>query len=477
MTRRSEGRGNLIALFLFFLVAIGWSSLPFFRPGLLSGETFLFHDNSYALFTADQLLAGKLLFRDVFYQYGAATAYVHAGWAALFGNTILSYWHLAQLLTCIGAIQLWILLRRSLSPWQALAFGTIVLFPSFLVPGGSVGGLGASVYVGLERICLLSIALIWRPPASRTFAAALGIGLLLGTMQLIKFGGAFVAGGSLVVIDLLALSYGGGEAKRWFHWLKISLATLLGFVAVEGSFCALLYLLLPAPLASEVLWPSWMVQNYAAYSHKSVAFLHWFNLNYFLGAQLPPVAAAMIGLAFIGRLLFKRGAIQQEERASVLFLAGPALFLLIFFALALMVYLPHMWVAMPYAWMILLPAAFFLREKTLALLWIFLLACVPAFLLSVKDLIHVPKTDALREVHLANDTLWLSAETENRVTQLRHVLERLRQERGDAGPADARHSWISDGLRVPSFSWVSSRHPSCLVHVGLCPAARGRKRF
>src|SRR6478736_1762112 len=83
-------------LLLFLLIAIGWTCVPFFKPGLLNGETFLFHDNSYSLFTAEQLLKGKILFRDVFFQYGALTAYVHAGWAALFGDTIFSFWHLAQ---------------------------------------------------------------------------------------------------------------------------------------------------------------------------------------------------------------------------------------------------------------------------------------------------------------------------------------------------------------------------------------------
>jgi hypothetical protein len=467
---RMAARESLAGLLLFLLIAIGWSSAPFFRPGLLSGETFLFHDNSYALFTADQLLEGKLLFRDVFYQYGVLTAYLHAGWAALFGNTILSYWRLAQLLTCVGVIQMWAFLRRSHPTWQALAFGIIVLFPYFLVPGGSAGGLNASVYIGLERICLLSIALAWRPPASRTFASAMLMGVLLGAMQWIKFGGAFVAGTSLLALDVLALSFASGETKRWLRWVKISYVTLLGFLVVEGTLTALVYFSLPAQLASEVLLPSWMVQNYDAYRHKSVPLLHWFSLNYFLGMQMPVVAATLAGMAFTGRLLVIRRVVTRGEQSSFLHLAGPPLFFVIFFPFALMVYLPHMWVAVPYVWMILLPAAFFLRQAPLLFRGVFLAACFPAFLLSVKGLVYPPKANQLREVHLAKDTLWLLPETEDRLTKLQRVLELLQEERGDATlgppailgfpmgsgfhhflgyPAATRHAWFMSGFVRP----------------------------
>ena len=466
---RVGGWQSLIGLLLFLLIAIGWSSAPFFRPATLSGQAFLFSDHSYALFAADQLLDGKLLFRDVFYQYGALTAYLHAGWAALFGNTIISYWRLAQLLTCIGVVQMWILLRRSHTPWQALAIGIVALFPYFLIPGGSTGGLGGSIYVGIERICILSIALAWKPPLSRTFGSALWIGILLGLMQWIKFGGALVAGAGILVLDVLALFYASAEAKCWVRWLTISLVTLLGFLLLEGTLAALLYLLLPAQLASEVLWPSWMVQNYAAYSHRSLPLLHWFNLNFFLGRQMPLVAAVLAGVAVTGLLLFKRGSAKLDERSSYLLFIGPPLFLVIFFSVALVVYLPHMWVAMFYAWMVLLSAACFLRKVPLSI-GLFLLACAPAFLLSAKDLVFSPKADKLREVHLANDTLWLPPEVENRLIKLQSLLKLLQQQRGGdtlapsailgfpfgsgfhhflGYPAATRHAWFMPGFVRP----------------------------
>ena len=80
-------------------------------------------------------------------------------------------------------------------------------------------------------------------------------------------------------------------------------------------------------------------------------------------AQLPLVAAVLAGLAFAGRLLFKRRAVTTDGQSAFLHSAGPSLFFAIFFALALLIYLPHMWVAMTYVWMILLPAAFFLQSR------------------------------------------------------------------------------------------------------------------
>jgi hypothetical protein len=373
-------------------------------------------------------------------------------------------------LTCIGLFQLWLLLSRSLRSSHALAFAVIVLFPYFLVPGGFAGGLNASVYVELERICLLSIALAWRPPESRSFGSALLIGLLLGAMQWVKFGGAFFAGASLVIVDVLALSYGRGGTKNWLRWMRGSFVTLLGFLLIEGILAAFFYLSLPRQLAWELLWPSWMVQNYEAYSYKAASLLHWFNFNYFLGTQLPLLAAALASLAFFSRLLFVRRRDAGETPTTFVRLAGPAVFFVIFFVLALLFYLPHMWVAMPYVWMILLPAAFFVRKTPLWCRGAFLVACLPAFFLSVRPWVHFSKPEQLQEVHLANDTLWLSPETEERVNKLQHVLQVLRQERPSLTgeppailgfpmgsgfhhflgyPAATRHAWFMAGFVRP----------------------------
>src|SRR5205814_8636505 len=185
------------------------------------------------------------------------------------------------------------------------------------------------------------------------------------------------------------------ETKRWPRWFGVSLVTLLGFLLVEGSLVALLYLFLPSQLASEVVWPSWMVQNYEAYCYITVSLMHWFNVNYFVGAQLPLVAAVLAGLAFAGRLLFTRRAVTTDGQSAFLHSGGPSLFFAIFFALALLIYLPHMWVATSYVWMILLPAVFFLRKIPRLWFGVFLLFCFPAFLLSVRGLVR-PTVDWLR---------------------------------------------------------------------------------
>lgn len=454
---------------IFLLAALLWSSAPFLDPRCLSDESFLGHDRSYALFTAEQLLTGNLLFRDVFYQYGALSAYLHAGWAKLFGNSILAYWHLAQFLTCISVIQVWALLRRSGSPWQTAAVGVLVIFPYFLVPGGIAGGLLASVCVELERICLLAIAVAWKPPASRSFRAALCLGLALGAMQWIKFGGAFVAGASLMAVDLLALGLPNSAKQVWLRWARISLVTLVGFLAVEGTLIALAFALLPGSLATEVLWPSWMVENYRAYQGQTVSLFHWFNLNYFLGTQLPIVAACLANIWLAARVFRGRKDVSREQAWS-LGLAGPALFLVSFFGLALLIYLPHMWVAAPYVWLILLPPLLFLREMNIFMKLAFCAACFPAFLLSLKNVVDPPHVDSFQEVQLAGDRLWLSRETAERIARLRSTLEILAREDASSGaarpailgyplgsglhhflgyPTATRHAWFMPGFVRP----------------------------
>jgi hypothetical protein len=400
----------------------------------------------------------------VFYQYGVLTAYLHAGWAKLFGNSILAYWHLAQLLTCIGVIQGWALLRRSGLAWQAAALGAIVIFPYFLVPGGMAGGLLASVYIELERICLLAIALAWKPPTGRTFRGALCLGLWLGTMQWIKFGGAFVAGASLIAVDLVVLGLARAPKQEWLRWARMSLVTLLGFFALEGALIALACLFLPGPLGAEVLWPSWMVENYRAYRDRTVSLFHWFNLNYFLGTQLPIVAACLANAWLAARIFLGRKDLLREEHWS-LRLAGPALFSAIFFCVALLIYLPHMWVASPYVWLILLPPLMFLRQMHLLMRVAFCAACFPSFLLSIKNVVHPPRVDSLQPMQLAGDRLWLSRETADRVTRLRGMLETL--EREDAMETPARPAIL--GYPMGSGLHHFLGYPAAMRHAWFMP--------
>src|SRR4051794_14888926 len=52
---------------------------------------FLFGDHGVTILAAEEILSGKLLFRDVAMPYGPASVYAYAGTAALFGNHIRTY--------------------------------------------------------------------------------------------------------------------------------------------------------------------------------------------------------------------------------------------------------------------------------------------------------------------------------------------------------------------------------------------------
>jgi hypothetical protein len=448
---------------IFLLVAIAWSSAPFLAPHTLSGESFLFSDQSYALFTADQLVSGKLLFRDVFYPYGPASAYLHAAWTTLFGNTALSFWHLAQVLTCINVLQLWCLLRRGCSIRHTLVFGIVVLFPFLLIPGGMVGGLNASVYVPLERTLLLALALAWRSPEDRTFRSAALLGALLGAMQWVKFGGAFVAGAALLIADLVLLGSALKDRALRDRWFKINLATLLGFLGVEGARIGLAFALFAAPLALDVVWPAWLVEAYRSYAYRTVPFVHWFNFNYFIGAQLPVVAALVANLFLVRRL-----ASTRRSRAETV--PGSALVYAILFPLALVGYLPHSWVAAPYVWLFLVPAVFALERVSTLWRSLFLAACLSATALTLKGAVAPPPPASLQKWRAAGDVLWLRPEMVVRLSKLKDVLAGISAEAGAEAqtgsailgftfgsglhhflqyPGATRHAWFVPGFVPP----------------------------
>jgi hypothetical protein len=251
---------------------------------------------------------------------------------------------------------------------------------------------------------------------------------MLGGMQGVKFGGAFIAGGALLVVDLFILSAAVSGRDQWLRWLPVSLATLLGFLVIEAFWVGLAFTTLPSQLATEVLWPSWMVGSYQAYRHRSVPFIHWFNVNYFIGAQLPLVAATAANLWLGWKGVASRKNSTPTAPTSFFLLAGPPLLFAIFFPLALSIYLPHMWVAAPYAWMFLFPVAFTLRNVSPLLTMAFFAACLPAFLLSLKSVTLPAKSETLREWRAANDTLWLPPDTIDRLAKLKQTLETLRQE-------------------------------------------------
>lgn len=340
------------------LVLVAWTFAGFWtHPEALLNWRFLTHDLANQLYLNDQLMAGKRLYVDVFSQYGPASAKANALAGSLFGNTARNFMLLQGCFAVVCVLQAFSLLRRHAEAWWAVLFSIVALLP--WIPS-TAGGPGAYLqpYGGLERIVLLAIALTWRPLTERSKLRNLVLGLLLGCLPWIKFGGAFIAGAALLVADVIVLIQ---RRELWLNRAKTiitALASILGgFLIGQGPLVIYAVLTLPGPVAKDVLWPLFMLGNYSGYVTSDIRFLHWQNRGYFLGAQLPIVAAISVACFLVRRLLAgARPTAHDDSSSARQRSAGGFLFLLFFWLIGLAGYLAHVWLIMGYAWL-LMPAA------------------------------------------------------------------------------------------------------------------------
>ncbi len=277
---------------LFAALGISLAAL-FNRPDRLFFDSFLYGDQSLNLVVADQLNSGKLLYRDIFYQYGPIPAYFHASIASVFGNSMISYigLHLVLSLVMVGLLSFALL--RVVSRKTTAFVMVMGVFPTFLTPGSLMGAYATSAYIPLERLCLILLMFWWLPPLERSFRRAFALGIVLGTWQLVKFGGAFFAGLALVSLDLLLVRT--EPSVKWRPWLANLSITAAGFVAVEGLYALLAFALLPYPVALDALWPQYMLVQYKSLGAQSPLPV-WAGWKYFVGQQMSPCVGIILAI-------------------------------------------------------------------------------------------------------------------------------------------------------------------------------------
>src|SRR3954470_879561 len=95
-------------------VLIGEAGI-FLRPDLSRTAGFLYGDPGYTLLVAREVLNGARLYTDIAYQYGFAPVYLYSGFAALFGNTPLSFLHFLLLCSVVTLVLFYALARRAAS--------------------------------------------------------------------------------------------------------------------------------------------------------------------------------------------------------------------------------------------------------------------------------------------------------------------------------------------------------------------------
>jgi hypothetical protein len=280
------------------------------RSGASQSIGFLFGDEGHNLLVAHTLLSGGSLYSSVFYPYGPIPAYAHAAAAWIFGNTPLAYLFFLAAVSALNVGLAYTLIRRAANRPVAVFVAVMGVLPLGLVPGSLVGGYTVSAYIPIERTMLLLVALAWTGPGGRSLGRSILIGCLLGAWQGVRFGGAAVAGGAILVIDAVSVGMEGpggeGAARRGFRmaslraWAGSLLAIGAAFCAVEVAWTIYAFSTLPRGPALDVLWPWFMLQSYS-WVPVALRWLSWGGWRLMLGQYLLPLSAVALGLVGLRR--------------------------------------------------------------------------------------------------------------------------------------------------------------------------------
>jgi hypothetical protein len=336
------------------------------RPEMLD-TAFLFQDQGLNLVAADTLLSGGSLYRDVAYLYGPIPAYLHAGFAALFGNTPVAYVRLLVIISCLDVGLAYALLRRAAGIPIATAITVGGFFTLALTPGSIVGGLTTSVYVPLERTMLLLLALTWEAPVARGVGRSFLIGSLLGTWQGVRFGAAAVAGGSVLLIDAMYLAAAGFSSSGLRDWARSLAAIAAGFVCFELMWIVHAFSTLPSEIAWDTVWPLYLLRSYASWVTSETRWLQWLGWRFILAQYLVPLTAAVLGLVGLaGWVIAVRRDASGDARRRVAS-AGAVFIPLCFYGLGCFGYFRQVFHFRQFMWALVPAAAWELQRRSAAL--------------------------------------------------------------------------------------------------------------
>jgi hypothetical protein len=293
---------DVVAVVLLMAVGFGLSTAAIVgRSGPVSQSIgFLFGDEGHDLLVAQTLLSGGSLYRDVFSQYGPIPAYAHAAAAWLFGNTPLTYLFFLAALSSLNVGLAYTLIRRAANLPVAVSVTAMGVVPVALIPGSLTGGYTGAAYGPIERAMLLLVALAWTAAGRRSIKRSLLIGCLLGTWQGIRFGGATVAAGAILIIDACSVGFDGFSRASLRAWALSLVAIGWAFCAVEATWALYAFSTLPSGVALDALWPSFMLQSYT-WVAPELRWLSWGGWRLMIVQYLLPLSAAVLGLAGLRR--------------------------------------------------------------------------------------------------------------------------------------------------------------------------------
>lgn len=446
------------------VVLVAWLAFDWF-PGLFSeavpgtSEAFaLFHDEGAILYAMSEVARGARAYEEAFWNYGPLPLATLVQSTGLFGEVSLETFEKHQQSGYfIRSILLLLLIKRILG----LKLGVLVWFVVGM--GWSYGGRPATPH---ESVILLILALLWRPPASRSLSNLALVGALFGALQWVKFGTAFFAGFAWVLIDLLWQT-NRQRACVWIVWLKQMVWIFLFFILVEGGRVLHAFITLPPEHAALSILPVYFLSWYDSYTGEAASrwptFKGW---AFFWGTQFP----ALAGLAGITAMLVLIIAKRTSSAAAWCFIR-PAVWgaavLGLFYVLGALFFFQHVWNMYLYRWTLLPGVAVLVGLLKSPYRWVVLLLLVPsALLIPLSAYRHASGAKAkspggLTEFTFPNgQSLWLSEDEGIAALRVVEWAESLEVEAAADGKARANFVMMPNAAGLAFYAGLSmpTRH-------------------
>jgi hypothetical protein len=418
------------------------------RPDLAFTSAFLFQDQGNHLQVAARVADGAALYRDIAYPYGPLPVLLGVALAWTVGISACAYVLLQSLLSAALVVLLAHAVGRHV-PTRVLA--TVLLLgvlPLSMVPGAIAGGAASNAYLGLERLALAVLALLWTPPEERSVARSAAAGLVVGAWQFVKFGGGafgLIAWFAVDVAALFGVAATGGIRRSHRPQVLKTWAAMLGIaLGCEAVRWAALFAVLPADIALETAWPAHAFEHYGSIPPEVRA------RGFTLGELLTHAAVPLSALA-LGAWALPKQIVESEGRRAMGLLVPAA-----FFVVAWAGYFAHhdsMW---QHAWATVPAAAWGLMRAGRAGTCLILAAVSPAVVVVTATVAGLARVGATSPMQMPNgDTLWLDATSRNAATTLMSLLE-ADHERGR--PATTLVSPSGGGLYFYTGTTLPIRH-------------------
>ncbi len=288
---------------------MGWLT---FHIVYLPGQTFdvtrfVLYDQGSFLYAIGRMEAGEKLYSEFAWQYGPLVLGWYRLFAAVGSNTPLTL----VIASGVASGAAWILLvhfaaKRVGVVWAWLG-GVFLLLPALTVP--CLLSINHGPHGAVEALLLTVVA--WLVGETQNAVRALVLGLLLGCLQLLRFGPHAIAG---IVVLLLWLMRDRDSLKGAVRSVGLIIS---GYGAVVIPYGIWLMLRLPLVAVKEQLWPRYMTAVYSAtFSNRWPAiggFGEW--SLYWL-----PLGVAVAAICFIFAKSFREKKAIEPAVARLLFL-------------------------------------------------------------------------------------------------------------------------------------------------------------